>query len=80
MIGIDLNFKVNMTLFNDKNITDPKEQLSIKEGIGNMADEVSLTLREAFARHQLDAIGVELNSIDYIEPEDIDIDIAVIEV
>lgn len=77
MIGIDLQFKVNIDLFNKKEITDSNDILQVKEAVGSLENQICELLYQEFARTELDSVEVKLDYVNYLEPDDLEIELEI---
>lgn len=73
MVGISANFRVDLNLFCDHEVTDEDEILEIKSQIKRLNDGMAELIYETYARTELDGVQVDLEAIDYLEPEDVQI-------
>lgn len=71
MVGISANFRVDLNLFCDHEVTDEDEILEIKSQIKELNDGIAELIYETYARTELDGVQVDLEAIDYLEPEDV---------
>lgn len=71
MVGISANFRVDLNLFCDHEITDEDEILEIKSQIKRLNDGIAELIYENYARTELDGVQVDLEAIDYLETEDV---------
>lgn len=71
MVGISANFRVDLNLFCDHEITDEDEILEIKSQIKSLNDGIAELIYENYARTELDGVQVDLEAIDYLETEDV---------
>lgn len=72
MVGISANFRVDLNLFCDHEITDEDEILEIKSQIKSLNDGIAELIYDTYARTDLDGVQVDLEAIDYLEPEDVE--------
>ena len=79
MIGVDLNFNVDMSLYTTKNITNESDILQVKEKIGKLPKVISELLFNELSRTPLDEVNTELLAVNYVEPEDIEVGIDFLE-
>lgn len=85
MLGVNLKFIVDFTLFtpNLENVTDEEGTRTVKEGVGQVDKLVQHAMCDVFANvlnSKFDTMNCELSMIEYLDPEDVDIDIDVVEV
>lgn len=73
MVGISANFRVDLNLFCDHEVTDEDEILEIKSQIKRLNDGMAELIYETYARTELNGVQVDLEAIDYLEPEDVQI-------
>lgn len=71
MIGLSASFRVDLNLFCDHEITDDDEILEIKSQIKHLNDGIAELIYNTYARTDLDGVQVDLEAIDYLEPEDL---------
>ena len=71
MIGLSASFRVGLNLFYDHEITDEDEILEIKSQIKHLNDGIAELIYNTYARTDLDGVQVDLEAIDYLEPEDL---------
>lgn len=71
MIGLSASFRVNLNLFCDHEITNEDEILEIKSQIKHLNDGIAELIYNTYARTDLDGVQVDLEAIDYLEPEDL---------
>lgn len=71
MIGLLASFRVDLNLFCDHEITDDDEILEIKSQIKHLNDGIAELIYNTYARTDLDGVQVDLEAIDYLEPEDL---------
>ena len=79
MIGVDLNFNIDMSLYTTKNITSESDILQVKEKIGKLPKVISELLFNELSRTPLDEVNTELLAVNYVEPEDIEVGIDFLE-
>ena len=72
MIGLSASFRVNLNLFCDHEITDDDEILEIKSQIKHLNDDIAELIYNTYARTDLDGVQVDLEAIDYLEPQDLE--------
>lgn len=72
MIGLSASFRVNLNLFCDHEITDDDEILEIKSQIKRLNDGIAELIYNTYARTDLDGVQVDLEAIDYLEPQDLE--------
>lgn len=72
MIGLSASFRVNLNLFCDHEITDDDEILEIKSQIKHLNDGIAELIYNTYARTDLDGVQVDLEAIDYLEPQDLE--------
>lgn len=72
MMGISAGFIVNLQLFCDHDITNEDEILEVKSQIKNLNDGIAKLIYETYARTDLDGVQVDLETIHYLEPEDVE--------
>lgn len=72
MIGLSANFRVNLNLFCDHEITNEDEILEIKSQIKHLNDGIAELIYNTYARTDLDGVQVDLEAIDYLEPQDLE--------
>lgn len=71
MVGISACFRVDLNLFCDHEITNEDEILEIKSQIKHLNDGIAELIYNTYARTDLDGVQVDLEAIDYLEPEDL---------
>ena len=71
MIGLSASFRVDLNLFFDHEITNEDEILEIKSQIKHLNDGIAELIYNTYARTDLDGVQVDLEAIDYLEPEDL---------
>ena len=71
MIGLSASFRVDLNLFCDHEITDDDEILEIKSQIKHLNDGIAELIYNTYARTDLDGVQVDLEAIDYLEPQDL---------
>ena len=72
MIGLSASFRVDLNLFCDHEITDDDEILEIKSQIKHLNDGIAELIYSTYARTDLDGVQVDLEAIDYLEPQDLE--------
>lgn len=72
MIGLSASFRVDLNLFCDHEITDDNEILEIKSQIKHLNDGIAELIYNTYARTDLDGVQVDLEAIDYLEPQDLE--------
>ena len=72
MIGLSASFRVDLNLFCDHEITDDDEILEIKSQIKHLNDGIAELIYNTYARTDLDGVQVDLEAIDYLEPQDLE--------
>lgn len=72
MIGLSASFRVDLNLFCDHEITDDDEILEIKSQIKHLNDSIAELIYNTYARTDLDGVQVDLEAIDYLEPQDLE--------
>lgn len=72
MIGLSASFRVDLNLFCDHEITDDDEILEIKSQIKHLNDDIAELIYNTYARTDLDGVQVDLEAIDYLEPQDLE--------
>ncbi len=72
MIGLSASFRVDLNLFCDHEITDDDEILEIKSQIKRLNDGIAELIYNTYARTDLDGVQVDLEAIDYLEPQDLE--------
>ena len=72
MIGLSATFRVDLNLFCDHEITDDDEILEIKSQIKRLNDGIAELIYNTYARTDLDGVQVDLEAIDYLEPQDLE--------
>ena len=72
MIGLSASFRVDLNLFCDHEITDDDEILEIKSQIKHLNDGIAELIYNTYARIDLDGVQVDLEAIDYLEPQDLE--------
>lgn len=77
MIGVDLQFKINMDLFSTKEIVNDNDVLKVKEIIGSLSNQICELLYQEFARTEFDSVEVNLDYVNYIESDDLKLELEV---
>lgn len=77
MIGVDLQFKINMDLFSTKEIVNDNDVLKVKEIIGSLSNQICELLYQEFARTEFDSVEVNLDYVNYIESDDLELELEV---
>lgn len=72
MIGLSASFRVDLNLFCDHEITDDDEILEIKSQIKHLNDGIAELIYNTYARTDLDGVQVDLEAINYLEPQDLE--------
>ena len=72
MIGLSASFRIDLNLFCDHEITDDDEILEIKSQIKHLNDGIAELIYNTYARTDLDGVQVDLEAIDYLEPQDLE--------
>lgn len=72
MIGLSASFRVDLNLFCDHEITDDDEILEIKSQIKRLNNGIAELIYNTYARTDLDGVQVDLEAIDYLEPQDLE--------
>lgn len=72
MIGANLQFRVNMSLFCDHDVTETDELMQVRENVAAMGKHIADIIYSECAITDMDTVSVDLDYIDYIEPEDIE--------
>ena len=72
MIGLSASFRVDLNLFCDHEITDDDEILEIKSQIKHLNDGIAELRYNTYARTDLDGVQVDLEAINYLEPQDLE--------
>lgn len=72
MIGLSASFRVDLNLFCDHEITDDDEILEIKSQIKHLNDDIAELIYNTYARTDLDGVQVDLEAINYLEPQDLE--------
>lgn len=72
MIGLSASFRVDLNLFCDHEITDDDEILEIKSQIKRLNDGIAELIYNTYARTDLDGVQVDLEAINYLEPQDLE--------
>ena len=72
MIGLSASFRVDLNLFCDHEITNDDEILEIKSQIKHLNDGIAELIYNTYARTDLDGVQVDLEAIDYLEPQDLE--------
>lgn len=72
MIGLSASFRVDLNLFCDHEITDDDDILEIKSQIKHLNDGIAELIYNTYARTDLDGVQVDLEAINYLEPQDLE--------
>lgn len=72
MVGTQVTYQIIITNFCNNNVTDEKQIQQIKENIGQLPKILGKDLLENYCTNDMDNVQVEVISINYIEPEDLD--------
>lgn len=78
MVGVEITYTVVITNFCDHDITTDEEKERLDKNIRSMADSIGDTLASEHLIHPLDSIDVTLETYEYIDKNDIALDLTII--
>lgn len=72
IIGVHIGLHVDSLFFTPTPIDNDKDNLKLKESVGEFVHSVKRLLNETFNRTQMDDTAVDVAFIDYINPQNVD--------